>query len=207
VKRIPPPLAPHVPADRRPALLRFEELLAKRAVLLGLIAPGDAASLWERHVIDSLRGVLCLPTKAAAIADIGSGAGLPGIPLAIVRPECSFTLIEPRSRRAAFLELAVEGLGLDNVRVLARAADRAGPARFDVCLARAVADAGRSWALANQLLLPGGALIYWAGASWDESAVELAPLSVRYEVCATPSTEMSGPLVKMTRGAPADGPT
>ena len=180
-------------------------MLAARAVPLGFIAPGDAGSLWQRHIVDSIRGALCLPPEAAAIADIGSGAGLPGIPLAMTRPDCAFTLIEPRAKRAAFLEFAVEELDLANVEVRAASADRLERAGFNVCLARAVAGPAGSWTIAAPLLAPDGVLIYWAGMSWEASADELDAVSIRYEVCCPPSAEMSGPLVKMARGASTHG--
>jgi 16S rRNA (guanine527-N7)-methyltransferase len=180
-------------------------MLTVRAVPLGFIAPGDAGSMWDRHVVDSLRGAVCLAPDALTIADIGSGAGLPGIPLALARPDCMFTLVEPRARRAAFLELVAAELGLPNVEVSATSADRVERTGFDVCLARAVADPARSWALASRLLAPDGVLIYWAGRSWKEPVGRVRGVSIRYEVCCPPSTEMSGPLVKMARGAPSDG--
>jgi 16S rRNA (guanine527-N7)-methyltransferase len=205
VKPIPPFLLSYVGPSLSAALERFEEMLTSRAVPLGFIAPGDSGSMWDRHVVDSLRGAVCLASDALAIADIGSGAGLPGIPLALARPDCRFTLIEPRARRAAFLELVVAELGLSNARVSATSADRVEPTGFDACLARAVADPARSWAMASRLLAPDGVLIYWAGRSWKEPVGGVKGVSVRYEVCCPPSTETSGPLVKMARGAPSHG--
>src|SRR5436305_7348770 len=96
-------------------LAATERLLQRIAIPRGMIATADAPRLWERHILDALRGAPELPA-AASVADIGSGAGLPGLPLAIAEPTASFVLIEPRAGRAAFLEAAVEELELSNVR-------------------------------------------------------------------------------------------
>src|SRR5262245_9565503 len=86
-------------------LLAFEQLLRERAVPLGLISQADSNRIRERHILDSLRAVPLLEGMARAkVVDLGSGAGLPGVPLAIVLPESSFVLAESRSKRAGFLE-------------------------------------------------------------------------------------------------------
>jgi hypothetical protein len=92
-------------------LRRFEKLLADRAVPLGAISRSDAARIRERHTLDSLRAVPVVEGVDEA-ADLGSGAGLPGVVVAIALPRVRMLLIERRPQRAAFLELAVEDLGL-----------------------------------------------------------------------------------------------
>ncbi len=145
----------------------YEALLRDRAVPLGLVAAGDARRLRERHVLDALRCLPCLRETDRDLADLGSGAGLPGVPVAIARPTTRVTLIESLQRRAAFLELAVEELGLRNAVVVIARLGKSPPAAllgaFDVCLARALADPGRSWRLALPLLREGGRLLYFAG--------------------------------------------
>ena len=149
-------------AEAAARLADYEALLADRAVLLGLIAEGDAGRVHERHLLDCLRAVaLVRPTDRTAV-DLGSGAGLPGLVVAAAVPGLAVTLAEVRDRRAGFLELAVERLGLTSVRVhLGRAEDLRGP--FDLCLARAFRSAEETWAIAAPLPGPAGRLVYFAG--------------------------------------------
>lgn len=151
-------------------LQRYEDLLRERAVPLGMISRADAPHLRARHIDDSLRAAAAFRNRDARAHDIGSGAGLPGLVLAIALPDREFTVIEPRARRAAFLELAVERLELPNVEVAATPvaevarrirAEEAPPA--DVATARAFAPLARAWPAARALLRPGGRLVYFAG--------------------------------------------
>jgi 16S rRNA (guanine527-N7)-methyltransferase len=174
----------------------YAELLRQRAVPLGIVARSDASRLRERHIDDSMRALPCLDDARSA-ADVGSGAGLPGIPLAIARPDMPFWLIEPRRSRAAFLELCVEALGLANVRVVAARAEDAAVV-VDVCLARAVDDALGAWSVARRLLRPGGWVVYFAGATWserDESV--LLERGIRFTRCSSASFSWQGPLIRM----------
>ncbi len=136
-------------------LERYEDLLRERAAALGMIAKGDLGRLRERHILDSLRAVPALPEGASEIVDLGSGAGLPGIPVAIARPEIHVILAESRRQRIAFLELAAAELGLGNVSVHAGRAETA-PSPAGACLARAFRDARGSWEVAQMLLGAGG---------------------------------------------------
>ena len=146
-------------------LLAYARLLAERAVPLGMISKADAGRILERHVLDSLRAVSIISEREpGAVVDLGSGAGLPGIPLAIACRGTRFTLAEARSKRAAFLELVVERLGLDAVRVHPDRTDSLESASFDMATARAFAQPDRAWELARPLLAPGGALVLFAGA-------------------------------------------
>ena len=129
----------------------------------GIVARGDADRLWERHIRDSLRALPELPPEAR-IADLGSGAGLPGLPLAIAAPSCSFSLIETTSRP--------RGLpGVGGATVSAFATSTFSSARPSLgrqvvstsCLARAFASPVGSWAAASPMLEDAGSLIYWAG--------------------------------------------
>ena len=187
------------PEPARALLLRFESLLRERAVPGGMIAKADSPWLLERHVVDSLRALACLGPDDREIADLGSGAGLPGIPVAIARPECRVLLVEPRSSRAAFLEWAIERLGLPNASVAVRhAADVIGP--VDVCLARALADPRSTWTLANHLLGPEAAVIYFAGESWGvANERELAEMGVGAKICSKSHFPGAGPIVIMRR--------
>ena len=148
--------------ERLSALIRFSRLLTDRAVPLGLVAEGDRERVVERHVIDCLRaGALVEPEDRIAY-DLGSGAGLPGIVVAITAPDLTVRLVEPRRKAVAFLELAVAELALRNAAVVPRRVEElAEPA--DVCFARALAPMFGSWELAAPVLNSGGRLIYFAG--------------------------------------------
>jgi len=182
-------------ADRLDGLAAYETALRERAVPRGFVSAGDAERLWERHIRDSLRALPQLPGKGR-IADLGSGAGLPGLPLAIAAPLCSFALIEVRRGRAAFLESVVDDLGLGNVEVFLGKTS-AVPGHFSACLARAFASPAASWKAASPLLEDAGTLIYWAGAGFDED--ELAGSVPSWRVSTPTGLAESGPLVIMSR--------
>ncbi|MBA3691518.1 MAG: 16S rRNA (guanine(527)-N(7))-methyltransferase RsmG [Actinobacteria bacterium] len=178
------------------ALTRFESILQDRAAGSGMIARGDLDRLRTRHVLDSLRAVPALAATSGRAIDLGSGAGLPGIPVAIALPELRMTLTEARRQRIAFLEMVVVELGLTNVTVHGGRAERAtGP--VDACVARAFRDAASSWAVAETLLDHGGRLVYFAGAGFDPNRD--LPSEVRATILPASSLAKSGPLVIMTR--------
>jgi 16S rRNA (guanine527-N7)-methyltransferase len=189
-----------LPSDVDPGqtekLLAFESLLISRAVPMGMIARGDGDRLWERHIADSLRASPEIPDDAESVCDMGSGAGLPGIPLAIVRPDIGFVLAEVRRNRASFLADAVSELELDNVSIHPRRLETFRQT-VDVCLARAFATADVAWSSAEGLLTPAGRLIYWAGTRFRPEAD--LPGGVRSTVRSDPALARSGPLVIMAR--------
>jgi 16S rRNA (guanine527-N7)-methyltransferase len=174
-------------------LAAYQELLGRVAIPRGMIGAADADRLWERHILDGLRGARYVPVDAS-VADIGSGAGLPGIPLAVARSDASFTLIEPRTARAAFLEAATDDLMLSNVEVLPQRAETVA-VRFDVCTARAFSSPEATWRAVQHVLEPGGSLIYWAGRSFDEAL--LAKAGVPFRLSTRSDLARSGPLVIM----------
>lgn len=168
-------------------------ILGERAVQLGMIARSDRERMWERHVLDSLRGSPLVPTTARVAYDLGSGAGLPGIPIAIARPDLKVVLAESRRPRAAFLELVVEQLDLANVEVhAAPVSDLASGA--DACLARAFADGYNCWRIASSLLAEDGILLYWAGRGSTPK-----PPGAETESFSTPGLANAGPVVIMRR--------
>jgi 16S rRNA (guanine527-N7)-methyltransferase len=179
------------------ALLSFELLLIDRAIPLGLVAKGDRTTLRERHILDSLRGVLALEPSDTDALDLGSGAGLPGIVVAIARPSLRVGLVEVRRRRVAFLELAVERLGLSNVAVLAMPAGRIDRV-VDVCFARALAGLSKTWEIARHLLRPEGRLVYFGGEGFREAG-QMPPDASSLRLLRTPALASSGPVVIMTR--------
>jgi 16S rRNA (guanine527-N7)-methyltransferase len=156
-------MLPDLSDAKKGALSLYEDLLRDRAVPSGLVAESDAYRVGERHVRDSLRAAVLVSEADALVVDIGSGAGLPGLVLAIARPAVRFVLVEPKQRAVGFLELVVDRLGLDNVEVQeARVEDVT--LQADVATARAYGSLEKSWAAAWRVLRPGGRLIYFAGA-------------------------------------------
>jgi len=172
----PPPLARAVFAASLPTAEHYARLLATDGVTRGLIGPAEAPRLWERHLLNC--ALLADGIEVAArVADLGSGAGLPGLALAISRPDLSLTLVEPALRRTTFLEEAVTVLGLDNVEVVrARAEELHGRRRFRVVTARALAPLDRLLRWSMPLVEPGGVLLAMKGRA---VAGELASASAR----------------------------
>jgi 16S rRNA (guanine527-N7)-methyltransferase len=142
--------------------------LADTGIAHGLIGPREAPRLWDRHVLNSAV-VAPIFDREARVADIGSGAGLPGIPLAIARPDLQLTLVEPLLRRTVWLTAAIDELGLTNVDVhRGRAESLWGLARFRHVTARAVARTGELARLSLPLLEAGGSLHALKGGQGDE---------------------------------------
>ena len=150
----------------------YVDILANRGIEWGLLGPREADRLWDRHILNSV-ALADLVSTGATVADVGSGAGLPGIPLAVLRPDLEVALIEPLLRRFDFLVRAVEELGLgDRVTVHRdRAEDHAG--RYDVVTSRALAPLPRLIRWCRPLVTPGGAIVALKGAS---AAAEIAKM-------------------------------
>jgi len=139
------------------------------------MGPREGERLWERHILNSIAGVSLLP-EGATVVDVGSGAGLPGVPLAILRPDLKVTLLESLLRRAHFLELAVDELGLaDRVRVV-RARAEEHRERYAVVTSRAVAPLPRLIGWCAPLMARGGKILALKGST---AAVELSRGSVQ----------------------------
>lgn len=156
-------------------LKRFVDILAGPGIERGLLGPREVPRLWDRHILNCA-AVAELVSAGDRVADVGSGAGLPGLVLAIVRPDVHVTLVESLERRADFLTEASRQLAVANADVVrARAEDLArelrAADRFDIVTARAVAPLDRlaTWTLG--LLRPGGVLLAVKGA---RAAAELA---------------------------------
>ena len=149
------------------ALRGYVDILATRGIEWGLLGPREGDKLWSRHVANSLALVDAVPS-GVRVADVGSGAGLPGIPLAVARPDLDVTLIEPLLRRANFLTLAVEELGLQQrVRVLRARAEET-KERFDVVTCRAVAPLDKLLRWTIPLFSPHGMLVALKGDSAED---------------------------------------
>ncbi|MGD8168721.1 16S rRNA (guanine(527)-N(7))-methyltransferase RsmG [Herbiconiux sp. P16] len=137
--------------------------LARRGEELGLIGPLELPRIWSRHIINS--GVIAPLLRPGLVGDIGSGAGLPGVVLAIARPDVDFVLIEPMERRVVWLEEQRELLGLTNVTVVrARAEEARLPHRLDQVTARAVSAFSKLIPMCAPLLRPGGEMVLMKGA-------------------------------------------
>ncbi|QUH05668.1 16S rRNA (guanine(527)-N(7))-methyltransferase RsmG [Saccharopolyspora erythraea] len=165
-----PDVAKTVFGDELTTAGRFAELLREHGVRRGLIGPRELDRLWERHLLNSAVLAELLPPNCRVV-DVGSGAGLPGIPLAIARPDLELTLLEPMARRVAWLQEVITELGL-NAEVMRGRAEE-GPVRErlagqDVVTARAVAPMARlaKWCL--PLLRPEGRLLALKGSSAAE---------------------------------------
>ena len=156
-----PAVAVDLFGDRIELARQFTAALADQGEERGLIGPLELPRLWTRHILNS---VIAAPLFHGSVADIGSGAGLPGIVLAIARPDVHWTLIEPMERRVTWLTEQVEVLGLDNVEVLrARAEDVRRPVGFDVVTARAVSALKTLIPLTAPLVRDGGELTVLKG--------------------------------------------
>ncbi|HEY5846163.1 MAG TPA: 16S rRNA (guanine(527)-N(7))-methyltransferase RsmG [Microlunatus sp.] len=145
----------------------YVDILLDRGVIAGVIGPREADRIWDRHILNSLALADLIPI-GASVVDVGSGAGLPGIPLAIARPDLSVTLLEPLLRRTTFLEPVVRELGLGaRVRVVrARAEDH--HQQYDVVTARALAPLDRLIRWCRPLLKDGGTLLALKGRSAED---------------------------------------
>jgi 16S rRNA (guanine527-N7)-methyltransferase len=145
----------------------FAQTLAGDSDELGLLGPRELDKLWSRHILNSAV-VAELVRLGDKVADVGSGAGLPGIPMAIARPDAQFVLIEPMERRSSWMLEVVEDLGLKNVRVLRSRAEDVTEQDFDIVTARAVAALDKLLKMCVPLLKPGGALIALKGSKAAE---------------------------------------
>jgi 16S rRNA (guanine527-N7)-methyltransferase len=172
-------------SERLPLVEQYVDLLATAGVERGLIGPREAPKLWDRHVLNCLALTSLVP-PGAAVADLGSGAGLPGLVLAIARPDLTVTLVEPLQRRTTFLDEVIAELGLEHVRVVrGRAEELHGRERFDVVTARALAPLARLLGWGMPLVTATGALLAMKGSSAAEE-IEAAAMPLRELHCAPP---------------------
>lgn len=197
-----PSSAQGVFGSRLPLAERYAAFVAGDGVLRGLIGPREVPRLWERHLVNCAVLSEAVP-EGSTVGDIGTGAGLPGIVLAIARPDVHVTLVEPLLRRTSFLEEAVSGLGLDNCVVhRARAEQLHGERTFDVVTSRAVAPLPRLLDWSMPLVAPQGMLLAMKGSRAGEEVVG-ARADLHRLGCADPDVLFLG------AGAPAflDPPT
>lgn len=170
-----PDVAPSLFGDRIDLARAFTANLAAEGEERGLIGPLELPRLWTRHVLNS---AIAAPLFHGSTADIGSGAGLPGIVLAIARPDVGFTLVEPMERRVSWLTEQVEELGLGNVTVLRARAEDVEPKQFDVVTARAVSALRTLLPFTAPLVRDGGELALLKGKN-AEAEIDAAAKQVK----------------------------
>ena len=149
----------------------FAQMLAEEGQLRGLVGPRELPRLWSRHIVNSAAVVPFLPSRGTVV-DVGSGAGFPGVVVALLRPDLEVTLMEAMERRVEWLDVVVEELGLDNVTVRRARAEEVGE-QYDVVTARALANLSKLVRLTARLVRPGGAILALQG-SRAEAEVEEA---------------------------------
>lgn len=161
---------------------QYFDLLVRDGDLLGLIGPRELPKLWSRHILNSAV-VADLVEDGQLVADVGSGAGFPGIPMAILRPKVKFVLIEPMERRANWLaDVVVPTLGLENVKVLRGRAEEAPLRNYDVTTARAVSALPKLLIMLVPLTAPGGQVLAMKGSKAQDEIEESRALAKKLKI-------------------------
>ena len=211
----PPPTAEAVFGEGLQTAQRYADFLATAGVDRGLIGPREAFRIWERHILNSAAlGELVLPGER--IADIGSGAGLPGIPLALVRPDVQVTLIEPMQRRCEFLTEVVDALGLAVTVVRGRAEDpnvQREVGEMDAVTSRAVGSLDKLATWGMGMLRDGGRMLALKGARAEAEIEEnrrvlaqVGAVDVRVLRCGADYLEPPATVVEARRAMPVKDP-
>lgn len=167
-----------------PGMVEFARALRTEGELRGLIGPRELPRLWSRHLFNSAAVVQFLP-DSGVVVDVGSGAGLPGIVVAAMRPDLGVVLVEPMDRRCAWLQEMSERLRLDNVEVRrGRAEEFAGALEADVVTARAVASLDKLARMTLPLLRPGGELLALKGRNVANEIPKATPVLKKFRASA-----------------------
>ncbi|MDK8300394.1 MAG: 16S rRNA (guanine(527)-N(7))-methyltransferase RsmG [Actinomycetaceae bacterium UMB1218B] len=198
-RKVGDPFIPEQPTDEvreffGPAFADVEEyvhMLEEEGEIRGLVGPREMPRLWSRHAVNAAAVLNFLP-RSGQILDIGSGAGLPGIIIAICRPELDVHLAEPMQRRCEWLSDVIDHLALDNVTLhQVRAEELRGKGQADVITARAVANMSKLIRMTTKLIAPGGSLVALKGRrapiEIDEAAKELKSHHLRAQIHEVPS--------------------
>jgi 16S rRNA (guanine527-N7)-methyltransferase len=194
-----PPAAAAVFGAQAELARAFTRNLAEQGEKLGLIGPLELPRLWSRHILNC--AIVASLLRPGVVGDVGSGAGLPGLVLAIARPDVSFVLIEPMERRVAWLNDQVSALALTNVSVVrARAEEAKLRERLDQVTARAVSAFKTLVPLTAPLLRPGGELVLMKGAGAPAEIEAASKVIRRYHLTNVEVIELgAGVLQEVTR--------
>jgi 16S rRNA (guanine527-N7)-methyltransferase len=193
-----PPAASAIFGDRIELARGYAAALVRDGDLLGLLGPRELPRLWTRHILNSAVVAELIP-EGKTVADIGSGAGLPGIPLAIARPNNHFTLIEPMERRSDWLREIVQELGLTNVNVHRARAEEVGDV-FDIATARAVSALPKLLRLAVPMVRHGGEVLALKGSKAADEILDAKKLQKKlgisgFEIVSTGTKLLAEPTV------------
>jgi 16S rRNA (guanine527-N7)-methyltransferase len=204
-----PPVASDLFGDRLELARRYADHLATTGVEWGLIGPREVPILWTRHVLNCAVVGELIP-EGSSVIDIGSGAGLPGLVLAIARPDLRLTLVEPLVRRTTWLDEVSSDLGLDVRVIRARAEEVVGVESAEVVTARAVAPLERLARWGLPLTQPGGELLAIKGRMAHEEVVAADPalrrlgaVDVDVVLCGTDVLDQATTVVRVRVGAGA----
>ena len=193
VRPVSPPSAgvENLPPEAVETLTRYLDLLAKWNRTYNLTAIRDRSQMITHHLHDSLAVVPWLPARRGIrVLDVGTGAGLPGIPLAVARPDSTFVLLDANHKKIAFVTQAAIELALANVHaVAARVEDLAAERAFDVVISRAFSDLATFTRLASPFVAPDGVLIAMKGARATD---EIAALPPNIAIVETPGLNVAG---------------
>jgi 16S rRNA (guanine527-N7)-methyltransferase len=157
---------------------QYVDILQTAGMERGLIGPREVDRLWDRHILNSV-AVASLIAQTATVVDVGSGAGLPGIPLAVLRPDLRVTLLEPLLRRVSFLHEVVEALGLEDRVTVVRGRAEEHQGSYEAVLARAVAPLAKLTLWCAPLRSPTGTILALKGRSAAEELAAAAPALAR----------------------------
>jgi len=186
-----PPAAAALCGEGLDTIRAFAQHIEARGEELGLVGPRELDRLWTRHLLNS--ALLAPKLSPGTLADIGSGAGFPGLVVAAIRPDITCTLIEPLGRRAQWLSDEAESLGLTNVVVInQRAEDVVGEVEVDQVTARAVSALKTLIPLAVKLVKPGGELLLLKGQRVEQEMRDAVKVMVRWKL-ENPRVEITGP--------------
>ena len=175
-----PQVAAEIFGDRLSLARSYAEALVRDSDLLGLLGPREMPKLWTRHILNSAV-VAELVESGKSVADVGSGAGLPGIPMAIAQPNAHFTLIEPMERRSDWLKQIASDLGLENVTVLRARAEEVGEA-FDLVTARAVSALPKLLRLTVPITHHGGKILALKGSKAADEIEDAKKLAKKLKI-------------------------
>jgi 16S rRNA (guanine527-N7)-methyltransferase len=194
--------------ERAPLAVRYSELLVSDGIERGLLGPREADRVWQRHILNCAVVAPLIPA-GSRVVDVGSGAGLPGIPLAIARPDLDLVLLEPMQRRVRFLRDVMAVLALPNVSVQSGRAEAGLTPLADVVVARAIAPLADLVRLSFGLLSDGGILLAIKGASAaDELQAANLEAGLNAELIVLPAPGQAATVIRVTRPArPQQAPT